>query len=120
MDEVVISGYYGRCIRCGFCGVRVIRVHDTPLCKRTESKGSLVLFPNPANKGQSITVQSKTNSNSYQIISAAGQLLRSGKIRVNKGQVFQLSTVGLSNGVYFIRLNNPSSKEQLTEKFIIQ
>jgi hypothetical protein len=122
MDDVVITtASYGRVIRCGGCGIRVVRTHQHNLIQSPKAIFSFNVFPNPLLRSNTLTILTHQSiKGNYQILSISGQILQTVRINANAETPVKANTNFLSAGTYFIRLTDEDSGKQLTEKFIVQ
>lgn len=73
-------------------------------------ENSLSIFPNPLSSGNTLNLKFNANeiqNYQLQLIDVSGKVINQENIAVNNGSnLFQLSTNGLSNGVYILRISN--------------
>lgn len=124
LEKVTISAGYReyRTLRCGGCGTTIKRCLVHTVEKRMNEHNNLfAIYPNPASTGTNIIISVKQNiQGPYQIISVAGQLVRSGTLNQSNGRSFALSTLGLKAGTYFLQLYVSDENRFVAQKIILQ
>lgn len=74
------------------------------------------IYPNPASKTLQVHNNTAGENLDYTLFNASGQVISFGQASLN----FSIDVNELPNGLYFLKLNNPSQHRQETFKFIIQ
>lgn len=91
-------------------------VHTT-----TQRTPKLLLYPNPVQSGQTITVAAPQAMNGmYQIINLSGQIIATARLTITEKENVTLRTQAWPAGTYFLRLIDEASAKTFTEKFIVQ
>jgi hypothetical protein len=80
-----------------------------------------MIFPNPIQRGQSLTVLNKQTINGvYQIVNLAGQVIQTGKLDLLGQQPFKITIQSWPSGTYILRMMDEGAKKSYTKKFIVQ
>ena len=72
---------------------------------------SLNVFPNPSNGTFNIEFNELSGVYNVSIYSTIGQLVETRKVNVSGSQVESFSDLGLTNGIYFVNVNNNEGSE---------
>jgi TonB-dependent SusC/RagA subfamily outer membrane receptor len=121
-NEVMITSYVSGS-RCGGCRLRGIRIYGQQ--ERIESAAHANLYPNPVQKGSTVTIDLKTETNEdlqLKIFSLDGRLLLSQTKNSVKGN--NRFTVQADNrwapGTYLVHLSDAKGKIISKDKLVIQ
>lgn len=82
----------------------------------TQKQSLAHIYPNPATKTLQVHLNDVGTLVNFQLLNANGQIIKTG----TTADDFSLDVNLLPNGLYFLKLNNPSQHRQETFKFIIQ
>lgn len=92
-----------------------------PPAKADLQKNELTVYPNPVSRGQTITVASKENfAGVYRVLSASGQLMRTGKLAISVGQEFFVPVQSWPAGAYILLLVEEASAKKYSQSFIVR
>jgi hypothetical protein len=85
-----------------------------------ENPGSVpvTIYPNPANTGLSVRIAGSLKCEMV-ITDVTGRQLLTREFETRNGTAEQLSTTGLANGIYFLKVNS-GGKNISTKKFLVQ
>lgn len=111
----------------GFSVVRnVVCQKEVPLVpaqRTTEEQKSLqvLVFPNPVQKGQQLTVASKQNIDGhYQVLSMDGQLMKTGRLLRTEQQTVSIPVQNWPAATYILRVVANDGTQTFTQKIIVQ
>lgn len=125
--ELILAAAYGKLLRCvGGCNglITSCKIHANAKAP-SFAEEVLTLYPNPAPKGETVTVKLKNESVvplQVKIISSKGQelLLQSAKA-IKDTRLFKLQTGAYwSSGIYIVQLINEKGKPAQSAKLLIQ
>jgi hypothetical protein len=94
-----------------------------PAQHKEEEQKSLqaLVFPNPVQNGQQLTVASKQNIDGhYQVFSMAGQLVKTGRSVLTEQQTFSIPVQNWPAGSYYLRIASTDGAKMFTQKIIVQ
>jgi len=117
MGDVVVVGSFKR-----YHPVKKIDTIKTTIRKVLRTN-PFKLYPNPVNRGASISIEVKSEGHySIQLLDANSKLVTYSLFDAVKGATTTAFTIPVSAaaGIYFIRLVNDDTKQQYTDKIIVQ
>ena len=127
LPDVVVKSYNTECLRGFAGGLSIVRTYtfrqrtDT-LLRKIFKAPAFNIYPNPAQKGQAITIDTKKQGEySIQIFDNSGKLLQAREFDAMEGGTLTQVTIPSSAaaGVYFIRLVDEQTKKQYSNKLVV-
>jgi hypothetical protein len=127
LPDVVVTGYGIQALVGRVGGLYVIRIVtlaekiDTVM-RQTFHSESFKIFPNPAQKGQPMTIDTKSVGEfSIQMFDNNGKLLQATEFDALEGATQTQFTIppSCARGVYYIRLVENQTKKQYTNKVVV-
>lgn len=128
MQEVVLSSYQSRILRCRVGGLSIVSVKKITFIDTLKNlllKHDLTIYPNPVAAGNNVTLDistDKTGEYQMQMVNVSGQLMLSKEFNVIFKRYTETINIppSIPAGTYFIRLTNMRTKKSNTGKLIVQ